>query len=92
MHFGTLFPGLRRKSTVDGYDHFNVDYFNSLNDIMPIAFEYGISLIKDGGEWVGLTGTHIGEGGYLAADIYACSDDPLTVIVDCFLQMDISNA
>ena len=69
-----------------------VNYLREPNDIMPIAFEHEISLIKDGEEWAGLAGTHIGEGGDISADICAYSDDPLTAIVDCFLQMNISNA
>ena len=69
-----------------------LDQCNSPNDIMPIGFKHEISLIKDGRAWVGLAVTHIGQGCEISADICAYSDDPLTAIVDCFLQMDISNA
>ncbi len=56
---------------------------NNWNDIMPLAVEHGISLLKRHDDWCALLNKPLG------VDIYLCDKSPQRAIACCLLMMEI---
>lgn len=71
-----------------------VDYCNAPNDIMPIAFEYGITLASHMSvdEWDAYASGYFVDHDHTiqsSVGIESTNSDPLIAIVDCFLMTEV---
>ena len=72
----------RRKTKYGNIEEIGIDYCNNPNDIMPLAFERGISIMRTTDKWHACSNRYIGEG------LHFFDDLPLRAIACLLLMME----